>query len=103
MRFSFHSFIKHFICISIQHVSYTISHSKNLYYRNLVKSNEFPSHKNIYKNFMNVITPEQLNEHIIYTCGSGVTACILAFCGYCIGAENFSIYDGSWSEWSQIN
>ena len=80
-----------------------IPHSKNLYYRNLLKSNEFPSFEKIYENFMNVITPEHLNEHIIYTCGSGVTACILAFCGYCIGAKNFSIYDGSWSEWSQIN
>ena len=32
------------------------------------------------------------------TCGSGVTACILAFALHLIGAS-YRVYDGSWSEW----
>jgi thiosulfate/3-mercaptopyruvate sulfurtransferase len=36
---------------------------------------------------------------IATTCGSGVTACGLAFGLYLIGAEKVAIYDGSWSEW----
>ena len=35
----------------------------------------------------------------ISTCGSGVTACILAFALDFIGKNNWRIYDGSWSEW----
>jgi thiosulfate/3-mercaptopyruvate sulfurtransferase len=40
-----------------------------------------------------------LNRPIISSCGSGVTACALAFALYLIGHERAAIYDGSWSEW----
>jgi thiosulfate/3-mercaptopyruvate sulfurtransferase len=33
------------------------------------------------------------------TCGSGVTACILALGLYLTGKNNVAVYDGSWSEW----
>ena len=33
------------------------------------------------------------------TCGSGVTACALAFGAYLLGKTDTSIYDGSWLEW----
>ncbi len=36
---------------------------------------------------------------IITSCGSGVTAAILALGLYRIGATDVAIYDGSWSEW----
>jgi thiosulfate/3-mercaptopyruvate sulfurtransferase len=39
------------------------------------------------------------SERIICSCGSGVTACIIAFAADYIGLENLAIYDGSWSEW----
>lgn len=39
------------------------------------------------------------NERTIYSCGSGVTACIVAFAAEYIGYENFAIYDASWCEW----
>ncbi|MFZ0569274.1 MAG: sulfurtransferase, partial [Rhodomicrobium sp.] len=34
------------------------------------------------------------------TCGSGVTACILALSLAVTGNEWASVYDGSWAEWS---
>jgi thiosulfate/3-mercaptopyruvate sulfurtransferase len=40
-----------------------------------------------------------LDRPIISSCGSGVTACALAFGLYLIGHERAAIYDGSWSEW----
>ena len=41
------------------------------------------------------------NTPLIFSCGSGVTACIDALAASLIGFENISIYDGSWSEWGQ--
>ncbi|MCP4877086.1 MAG: sulfurtransferase [Gammaproteobacteria bacterium] len=39
------------------------------------------------------------NTHTICSCGSGVTACIIAFAAQYIGYQNLAVYDGSWCEW----
>ncbi len=36
---------------------------------------------------------------IVTTCGSGVTACGLAFALHLCGTDYVSVYDGSWSQW----
>ncbi len=36
---------------------------------------------------------------LILTCGSGVTACILAQAAHMTGVEQLYVYDGSWSQW----
>ncbi len=36
---------------------------------------------------------------VITSCGSGVTACVLALGLHLIGASSVAVYDGSWSEW----
>jgi thiosulfate/3-mercaptopyruvate sulfurtransferase len=36
---------------------------------------------------------------LIFSCGSGVTACILALGATLAGYGNISVYDGSWAEW----
>ncbi len=38
-------------------------------------------------------------EAIITTCGSGITAAILALALARLGREDVAVYDGSWSEW----
>ena len=38
---------------------------------------------------------------VVATCGSGVTASILALALYCLGNHEVAVYDGSWSEWGQ--
>jgi thiosulfate/3-mercaptopyruvate sulfurtransferase len=38
-------------------------------------------------------------SQLIFTCGSGVTACILALAATLAGYSEMSVYDGSWSEW----
>lgn len=40
-----------------------------------------------------------LNEPVITTCGSGVTACVLIFALHQIGCDNTALYDGSWLDW----
>lgn len=43
-----------------------------------------------------------LDRPIITSCGSGVTACILAIALAKIGKWDVPIYDGSWTEWGQL-
>ncbi|MFQ3236412.1 MAG: thiosulfate/3-mercaptopyruvate sulfurtransferase [Paraglaciecola sp.] len=38
-------------------------------------------------------------NRLIFSCGSGVTACVLALAAYEAGYGNIAVYDGSWSEW----
>jgi thiosulfate/3-mercaptopyruvate sulfurtransferase len=39
------------------------------------------------------------NKKLIFSCGSGVTACIVALAAETTGLQQISIYDGSWSDW----
>jgi thiosulfate/3-mercaptopyruvate sulfurtransferase len=38
-------------------------------------------------------------ERMVFSCGSGVTACVLALGAELAGYRELSVYDGSWSEW----
>ena len=40
-----------------------------------------------------------LNKPITTSCGSGITACILALGLYLNGRDDVAVYDGSWTEW----
>jgi thiosulfate/3-mercaptopyruvate sulfurtransferase len=39
------------------------------------------------------------NKPMIMSCGSGVTACVLALAAKLCGYDHVKVYDGSWSEW----
>lgn len=39
------------------------------------------------------------DQTLIFSCGSGVTACHLALAAEVSGYKNLSVYDGSWCEW----
>jgi thiosulfate/3-mercaptopyruvate sulfurtransferase len=40
-------------------------------------------------------------QSVISTCGSGITACVLALAAYLCEYPEISVYDGSWTEWAQ--
>jgi thiosulfate/3-mercaptopyruvate sulfurtransferase len=40
-----------------------------------------------------------LHRPIVTTCGSGVTACVLALGLHVVGRPDVAVYDGSWTEW----
>jgi thiosulfate/3-mercaptopyruvate sulfurtransferase len=39
------------------------------------------------------------HSRLIASCGSGVTACVIAFAAHLAGWENIGVYDGAWAEW----
>jgi thiosulfate/3-mercaptopyruvate sulfurtransferase len=43
-----------------------------------------------------------LNGPIVTTCGSGLTACVLALAFARLGQRNVAVYDGSWTQWASM-
>ena len=66
-------------------------------YTELLSGNCYKSSDELEKIF-NSVLPDN-NQHYVFSCGSGVTACILALAAVEVGYLNWGIYDGSWSEW----
>ena len=75
-----------------------IPSSKNLPYTNLQENGEMKEIKEL-KQFFSEVNPD--NKRFVFSCGSGVTACILALGFEMIGDTDYSLYDGSWSEWGR--
>lgn len=44
-----------------------------------------------------------LNLPIVNSCGSGITACVLALAQYELGKKDAAVYDGSWAEWGSVS
>src|SRR5690554_183888 len=42
------------------------------------------------------------DQALTFSCGSGITACVLALGAELAGYKNLSVYDGSWTEWGSL-
>ncbi len=42
------------------------------------------------------------DQDLVFSCGSGVTACVLILAASLVSKRSLSLYDGSWSEWGQL-
>lgn len=42
-----------------------------------------------------------ISAPVTTSCGSGITACVLAFGLHLLGHRRVAVYDGSWTEWAQ--
>lgn len=40
---------------------------------------------------------------LMFSCGSGITACLLALAAHQVGYKHLRVFDGSWAEWGAIN
>jgi thiosulfate/3-mercaptopyruvate sulfurtransferase len=77
-----------------------IPNSKNLFYANLLKENGLmKSPKQLKEIFSNYLIPER---QTVFSCGSGITACILALGAELAGYTNLCVYDGSWTEYGSL-
>jgi len=70
--------------------------SKSLPYSSLLSGVELKSKEEL------TILYKELNptkKPMIFSCGTGITACVLALGAEISEYENFAVYDGSWTEW----
>lgn len=75
-----------------------IPNSINIPYGELIQDGHMKSKKELIDIFGNAVTKS--DQHIITSCGSGLTACILLLALDQIGISNKSLFDGSWTEWA---
>ena len=76
-----------------------IPNSINIPYQNVLKKGKFKSVEDLKEIF------EQKCSHskaMVFTCGSGLTACIVMLAAEISFKESKTIYDGSWTEWAEL-
>ncbi len=73
-----------------------IPNSMNIPFENVLFEHKMRTNVELEEIFCEI---EDKSTPLIFSCGSGVTACIDALAASLIGYQNISIYDGSWSEW----
>lgn len=77
-----------------------IPNSINIPYTTVLNNGIYKTNEELRSLFNSIITTEQ---QLIFSCGSGVTACIVLLAYTLILPNKTAIYDGSWTEWAQLN
>lgn len=77
----------------------TIPNSINLPFTEVLFSGKMKSETELIELFNDINTN---CKSLIFTCGSGITACVLALAAELAGFKNKSVYDGSWTEWGTL-
>lgn len=75
-----------------------IPNSKNLPYTKLQTNGQMKQVSELKELFTEVNSKD---NQFVFSCGSGVTACILALGLEITGKKDYILYDGSWSEWGR--
>lgn len=76
-----------------------IPNSINLPYTEVLEEGKFkaiPELKALFKNL------KTANKPFVFSCGSGVTACIILLASEMVMQHSTAVYDGSWTEWAQL-
>ncbi len=75
-----------------------IKNSINLHYNLLLKNGFLKSEEEIIPIFNALKIGE---KPLVFSCGSGITACILYLSAYIYLNKKIAVYDGSWAEWGE--
>ncbi|MFD0863458.1 sulfurtransferase [Sungkyunkwania multivorans] len=75
-----------------------IPNSINLPYTELLQDGKMKQVEELRAIFKSLKLP---NTPRIYSCGTGITACIIMLAAALTGFSDHAIYDGSWTEWGQ--
>ena len=73
--------------------------SVNIPYTEVLENGKYKSKQELKAIFESQITNEQ---PLVFSCGSGITACIILLASEIIGKKETAVYDGSWTEWAQL-
>ncbi|MFB9057572.1 sulfurtransferase [Mariniflexile ostreae] len=76
-----------------------IPNSINLPFTDLMDGNKLKDTEGLEPIFKALVKKK---SDIIFSCGSGITACILALAADILGYKNIAVYDGSWTEWGSL-
>ena len=71
--------------------------SINLPFKQLLSGFGYSSEQEIKSIFDNLGVSDK--SKLIFSCGSGITACIVLLGAYLCGFKDVALYDGSWAEW----
>ena len=75
-----------------------IPNSINIPFMDVLENGKFKSTPELKKIF-NAKCPT--SKDLIFTCGSGITACIILLASELAYKKNLYVYDGSWTEWAE--
>lgn len=78
-----------------------IPQSENLFFASLLNPDGTLQNDDALRQKFSALDAATHNKPIVATCGSGVTACVVALALYRLGLTDAAVYDGSWSEWGQ--
>lgn len=76
-----------------------ISGSINIPFTDVLEAGKFKSNSKLEKVFENL---KDETRPLVFSCGSGITACIVSLAATSILEHSKSIYDGSWTEYAQL-
>jgi len=77
-----------------------IPNSVNIPFKSLLEGGKYKSKEALLSIFKKVNLG---SKELIFSCGSGVTACILLLAAQLVSDNKSGLYDGSWTEWADKN
>lgn len=77
-----------------------IEHSINIPYQEVLQNGKYKSEQELHKLFDEKCKDE---KDLVFSCGSGMTACIVMLASQIGYKDSLKVYDGSWTEWAERN
>lgn len=77
----------------------SIPNSVNLPFQEVLDNGKYKSKEELHQIFED---RSLLDKSLVYSCGSGLTACIIMLAGEIAAQKDKQVYDGSWTEWAEL-